>query len=204
MPTTKVDYKRELRELYSAKAVPKLVEVPELSFLMIDGHGDPNTSRDYEEAIGALYSIAYAAKFAVKNSGGGDVTVMPLEGLWWADDFASFTQGDRDAWSWRMMIMQPEQVTDEVFAAARERAGQKDPHLPLDRLRLERRTEGAAAQILHVGPWAEEGPTIERLHAFITERGYALRGEHHEIYLSDPRRTTPDRLKTILRQPVAT
>lgn len=201
--TTKIDYKRELRELYAPGRAPVIVEVPELAYLMIDGHGDPNTAPEFSEAIEALYTIAYAAKFAVKRSPDGvDYGVMPLEGLFWAPDMTAFTSGDKSAWEWTLMIMQPDCVTDEVFGEARAAAAEKKPLEAIARVRFERFTEGPAAQIMHVGPYSAEGPTIERLHAFILEQGYQRAGKHHEIYLSDPRRSAPERMKTVVRQAV--
>jgi hypothetical protein len=195
------DVEQELKRLYRARQKPELVEVPELGFLMLDGHGDPNVSERYREAIQALYAVAYTLKFALERGGGPDFRVSPLEGLWWAEDMTRFAE-DRSAWEWTMMIRQPAAVTPELVAAhAPEVAGKKE--LPAARdIRLERFAEGLAAQVLHVGPYADEGPTIGRLHAFIEEQGYVRRGRHHEIYLGDPRRAAPERLRTIVRQPV--
>jgi hypothetical protein len=204
MPTTKVDLKRQLHELYAPAREPAIVDVPELAFIMIDGHGDPNTSPGYGRAIEALYTIAYSAKFALKRSPDGvDYSVMPLEGLWWAADMAAFANAEKSEWDWTVMIMQPEQVTPEVFEGARAQAAEKKQIEEIGRVRLERFAEGRAAQILHVGPYAAEGPTIERLHAYIAEQGYARAGKHHEIYLGDPRRSAPEKLRTVVRQPIA-
>ena len=201
MTAAKVDFKRELRELYAPTRTASLVQVPELSFLMVDGHGDPNTSAEYREAVSALFSVSYAARFALKRSGLIDYGVMPLEGLWWVPDISEFSIEDKTAWDWTAMIMQPEEVTDAVLADAKQAAAQKG--LPaLERLRLERFAEGLSAQVLHVGPYSAEGPTIAGLHEFIAEQGYERAGKHHEIYLSDPGRAAPEKLKTIIRQPV--
>jgi hypothetical protein len=201
---TKIDYKRELGELYAPGKAPVVVDVPPLHFLMIDGHGDPNTSPIYSEAIEALYTLSYTAKFALKRSPAGiDFGVMPLEGLWWASDMASFKAAKKSDWDWTAMIMQPEPVTQAVFADALVSARSKKQLAAFDLLRLESFAEGLSAQMMYVGPYAEEGPTIERLHAFIAEQGYELAGKHHEIYLSDPRRCAPEKLKTIIRQPMA-
>lgn len=202
---TKVDYKRELSELYRAAREPAIVEVPELAFLMIDGHGDPNTAAEYREAVEALYTIAYTAKFAVKRGPQAiDFGVMPLEGLWWTDDMATFSTANKSDWDWTAMIMQPDPVDSEVFELARETAAEKKPELAaIGGVRFEHFTEGPSAQLMHVGPYSSEGPTIERLHAFIAEQGYERRGKHHEIYMSDPRRCAPEKLKTIVRQPIA-
>jgi hypothetical protein len=199
---TAIEIGQELNRLYRARQTPELVEVPELSFLMIDGQGDPNVSERYREAIQALYGVSYTLKFALKRAGGPEYRVAPLEGLWWVEDMTRFTIKDKSAWEWTAMIKQPPEVTQELVAEAAAEVAQKK-QLPAAReLRLERFAEGLAAQVLHVGPYPDEGPTIERLHAFIAEQGCATRGKHHEIYLSDPRRTAPERLKTIIRQAV--
>jgi hypothetical protein len=204
MSATKVDFKRQMRELYSPGREPALVDVPELAFIMLDGHGDPNTSPEYSRAIEALYTIAYTAKFALKRAPDGiDYGVMPLEGLWWAADMAAFTTAEKSAWDWTMMIMQPDELTEEAFESARAQAAEKKPLQEIGRVRLERFAEGRAAQVLHVGPYAAEGPTIERLHAYIAEQGCVRAGKHHEIYLGDPRRSAPEKLRTVVRQPVA-
>jgi len=200
----KADVKKEFKHLYrpSAKEV-SVVDVPEMSFLMIDGQGDPNTSREYQEAIETLYTVAYQLKFMVKKRDPElDYVVPPLEGLWWAEDTTVFATGDKEAWQWTAMIHQPDHVTRELFEeAVRQVREKKDPAaLPL--LRFEPYHEGLSVQILYTGPYADEGPTIEKLHAFAREKGYQLRGKHHEVYLSDPRRTAPEKLKTVIRQPV--
>ena len=199
---TKIDFKREFKELYGACREPELVEVPELTFLMIDGRGDPNTAVEYAQAIEALFTVAYAAKFGVKRRPGGiDYGVPPLEGLWWTPDM-SFTSDDKASWEWTMMIPQPDVVTVQVFDQARVVAGERKPLDAVGRVRLERFKEGLAAQVLHLGPYGAEAPTIQRLHGFIAGEGYERTGKHHEIYLGDPRRTAPKNLKTIIRQPV--
>lgn len=195
-----MDLKRELHALYSARRTPALVEVPDLSYLMVDGEGRPNTSPGWTAAIEALYATAYAAKYAVRRSGGLDFTVMPLEGLWWARDVEAFKSNDYDAWRWTLMIMQPPVVGPDIVEAAKSTAVTKAPCA--GDVRLEALAEGTAAQVLHVGPYSEERPTVELMHAFIADSGYLPRGAHHEIYLGDPRRAAPERLRTILRQPV--
>ena len=201
MPATKIDLTTDFK---AARRAPDLVDVPEFSFLMIDGHGDPNVSAQYVQAIEALYSVAYTLKFALKRGPLQlDYRVMPLEGLWWVPDMRQFSTERKSDWDWTMMIRQPDEVDEDLLEeAVRKASAKKDlPAVPL--LRLERFVEGVAAQVMHVGPYAAEGPTIQRLHAFIAERGYARAGKHHEIYLGDPRRSAPERLKTIIRQPVA-
>jgi hypothetical protein len=204
MTQSKVDFKRELREFYAPGVEPVMVDVPELAFLMIDGRGDPNTAPEFSHAIESLYTIAYAAKFALKRAAqGADYGVMPLEGLFWTADSEAFARESKSAWDWTLMIMQPDWVTSEVFREAQATALEKKPLEALRAVRLGRFAEGRAGQVLHIGPYAAEGPTIERLHAFIAEQGYALAGKHHEIYLGDPRRVAPEKLKTVIRRPIA-
>ena len=204
MPATKIDFKRELRELYAPGRRPVVVEVPEMAFVMIDGHGDPNTADSYRQAIEALYAVSYAVKFAVKRGPAEiDFGVMPLEGLWWSEDPTVFSTGDKSAWSWTAMIMQPEPVTAEIVEEGRHQAAAKKSLPALEKLRYERFAEGPAAQVMYVGPYKDEGPTIAALHAFIAEQGGTLSGKHHEIYLGDPRRAAPEKLKTVIRQPLA-
>jgi hypothetical protein len=201
----KVDLKKELKQLYqsSAKEVVQ-VEVPALRFLMIDGTGDPNTSREYSGAVEALFSVSYTAKFMVKKGAQGiDYAVMPLEGLWWSDDMSSFIDNDRSKWKWTMMILQPDFVQEELIRTAIAEVARKKSLPATNALRLETFKEGSCAQILHVGPFSEEGPTIQKVHAFIESRT-ALAGKHHEIYLSDIRRAAPTKWKTIIRQPMET
>jgi hypothetical protein len=200
----RIDLTRQSKELYTAAAEPGLVHVPEFRFLMVDGHGDPNTAAAYGQALEALYSVSYTLKFALKRAPApSDYRVMPLEGLWWVPDMRLFSIERKDDWDWTLMIRQPDEVDERLFEEAVQQAAAKKrlPAAPL--LRLESFTEGAAAQVMHVGPYAEEGPTIQRLHAFIAEQGLERAGKHHEIYLSDPRRSAPERLKTVIRQPVA-
>ena len=200
MTATKTDLKRELSDCYIATATPRIVDVPEMGFLMVDGTGAAGGPA-FQEAIGALYSVAYAAKFALKATG-WDHVVMPLEGLWvWPEGVPAESAKIEDA-TWTLQMAEPEEVTSEVFYEALAASWKKRPNPALDRLRLERFHEGEAAQILHTGPYDAEQPTIARLHAFLEEEGYDARGAHHEIYLSDPLRTSPERLKTIIRRPV--
>jgi hypothetical protein len=201
----KIDFKKEMKHLYRpSKAKFTIVDVPEMNFLMIDGHGDPNTASAYQEALEALYGVAYTIKFTLKEDPQtDDYVVPPLEGLWWVEDMTQFSMDDKDAWSWTMMIMQPEWVTPDLVEEARAETGRKKELPALSALRFAPYHEGLAVQILYIGPYDEEGPTIARMHAFAEEQGYALRGKHHEIYLSDPRRTAPERRKTVIRQPIA-
>lgn len=199
----KIDYKRELSALYRP-AAQKIVEVdvPEMSFLMVDGQGSPGASESFAEAIEALFSVAYTLKFMVKNETHGiDYVVMPLEGLWWANDMSAFVQGDRDNWKWTLLIMQPDIVSEGLVEKAISRVRKKKAPAGLARVRFERFKEGKAAQCLHVGSFADEGPAVEALHEFISASGRQLSGKHHEIYLSDFRRTSPEKLRTVIRQP---
>jgi hypothetical protein len=200
----KIDYKKELKHLYQPTAsTVEVVDVQQMNFLMIDGEGDPNTSQAFQNAVEALYSLAYTLKFMVKKGARGiDYGVMPLEGLWWVDDMAQFNIENKDDWKWTVMIMQPEQVTRQLFEGAVEEVRKKKNPVALSKIRFESFSEGKAAQIMHIGPFSEEGPTIEKVHTFIKENGYNLSGKHHEIYVSDMRKTAPEKLKTIIRQPM--
>jgi hypothetical protein len=200
----KVDLKKVFKNLYSPSArQSSLVAVPPFTYFMIDGAGDPNDCPRFEDAMQALYSLSYGLKFATKGQDPPtDYSVMPPEGLWWADDPADFAAPRKDKWRWTLMIMQPPAVTPEQFAALVEETSRKKDLPAVRDVRLETLEEGICVQILHIGPYSEEGPTLERLHRFAQEQGYELHGRHHEIYLSDVRRTAPDKLKTVLRHPV--
>ena len=175
---------------------------PGLQFLKVDGSGDPNVAPEYERAVQSLYSVAYAVKFASKAALRKDFVVAPLEGLWWSDDPSSFVERRKSEWRWTMMIMLPDFVGGDLLHPAIDKARKKLGDLP-STLRLESFEEGLSLQALHVGPYDEEGPLLARLHGeLMPARGYDFDGPHHEIYLSDPRRTPPAKLRTILRQPV--
>jgi hypothetical protein len=200
---SKIDLRKELKHLYNPSAREVLVvKVPPISFLLIDGAGDPNISPQYQQAVEALFSLSYALKFTIKKSNGLDYAVMPLEGLWWAQDPSQFSMSHKDIWEWTAMIRQPEQVTSELVAQARAEVAKKKGLPALERVRFETYDEGLSAQLMHLGPYAAEEPTIARLHNFIRENGYEPNGKHHEIYLNDLRKTAAERLKTVLRQPV--
>lgn len=199
----KIDLKKELHHLYqpSAKQVVE-VDVPSLQFLMIDGQGDPNTSRTYAEAVEALFSVSYTVKFMVKKGRQQiDYAVMPLEGLWWADNISDFIADNRAQWKWTMMIMQPSFVSEEIIKTAMAEVTKKKALPAVGKLRCEKFVEGLCAQVLHIGPFSAEGPTIEKVHQFIAARGTPT-GKHHEIYLSDIRKAAPAKWKTIIRQPM--
>ncbi|MEU7813036.1 GyrI-like domain-containing protein [Pseudonocardia sp. NPDC049154] len=201
---TKVDLKRELPCYRARRDSPEVLDVPDLRYLMIDGHGDPNTPV-YEAAVSALYPLAYALKFASRTELGRDYVVMPLEGLWWAEDMGAFTAArDKARWDWTLMIMVPDWTTEEMFDAAVEKIASKAPPTRLADVRMETLAEGRCVQALHVGPYDGEAELLRRMHhEFIPQHGLTMAGKHHEIYLSDPRRADPSRLRTILRQPVA-
>jgi hypothetical protein len=200
---TKIDLRKELRDLYTASTGTfEIVDVPTLRFLAIDGEGDPNVASSYAQAVEALYAASYAVKFASKRQG-RDFVVAPLEGLWTADDPAAFTRGRKADWRWTMMLMQPDWVTPETIVQTIDELAAKKKLPALELVSQRELTEGLSVQILHVGSYDDEAPTLERLHReFLPAHGFAFNGPHHEIYLSDPRRTAPAKLKTILRQPV--
>jgi hypothetical protein len=201
---TKVDFKRTL-DSYKAKAGEfRLVELPTLQYLMVDGQGDPNTSPAYQQALQTLYPVAYKLKFASKRELGRDYVVPPLEGLWWADDMAAFTsRRNKHEWRWTMMLLVPEWLGADMVEAAREQAGAKNPPARLDDVRLQELTESLCVQTLHVGSFDDEGPVLERMHSeFLPVNGLQLTGKHHEVYLSDFRKVVAQKLRTILRQPV--
>lgn len=201
----KTDPKKELDCYRARRGELRVLEVPPLRYLMVDGQGDPNTAPAYADALAALYPVAYKVKFASKKQLDHDYVVPPLEALWWADDMAVFTSArDKSRWSWTVMLMVPDHVPQELYDAALVEVGRKDPPVALDRVRLELLEEGTCVQTLHVGSYDDEGPVLAHMHdEFIPGQGLRMTGRHHEVYLSDPRRVEPARLRTILRQPVA-
>ena len=199
---TKIDHARELSRLYRAHKEPELVDVPPMRFLMVDGHGDPNDSETFREAVRALYAVAYGLKFAVRRLDAIDYKVMPLEGLWWIPNARVWDFEDKSDWDWTLMVMQPASSPTASFARWSTRASRRRSRRWTGSA-SRRFEEGAGAQILHTGPFSEERPTLERLHGFIRGQGLIPVGKHHEIYLSDPGRTRPERLRAILRQPGA-
>jgi len=194
-----------MSELYGAKVgKPVTVKVPKMNYLVIDGHGDPNTSQEYVDAIQTLYPVAYTIKFMIKKELGRDFGVMPLEGLWWTEKMADFKVDDKSNWLWTAMIMQPDIVTKDIFERAVKQATEKKNPKLIDKIRFESYDEGRSAQVMYVGPYSGEGSTIMELHEYIKQQGGKLdesNKHHHEIYLGDPRRTDPSKLKTIIRQP---
>ncbi len=198
----KINLKKELKSLYNPPEEIVLVNVPGMNFLMIDGVGNPNTAQEYKDAIEALYAVSYALKFIVKKEKAIDYVVMPLEGLWWTDEMDKFSMENKDIWKWTAMIMQPEYVTEELFNKAVEQVQIKKSLPSLSKIKLKSFNEGLSAQLMYIGPYSAEGPAVRKLHNFIKENGFELRGKHHEIYLSDPRKSAPEKLKTVIRQPV--
>jgi hypothetical protein len=198
----KYDVRKQFKELYAPRARDfEVVTVPPMNYLMLDGEGNPGTAPAYAAALEALYSVSYAVKFASKHAG-RDYVVGPLEGLWTADNPDAFTRGEKDSWKWTMMISQPDWIGPAGIRDGIAKAAAKNAP-GLDRLRLETLEEGLAVQILHIGSYDDEGPTLHRLHhEFMPASGFGFAGPHHEIYLSDPRRVVPEKLRTILRQPV--
>ena len=194
----KLDLKTDLKYLYtpSVREVV-IVEVPAMHFLVLDGKGDPD-AREFKDAVEALYTVAYTTKFLLKKEAAIDYPVMPLEGLWWAD---GGREAPRESWQWTAMIMQPDCVTERWFAEACKQAQRKKSLHALEKIRLEQFCEGTSAQIMHVGPFADEGPTLEKLDRFLVEHGYTFRGKHHEIYLNDLRRIAPNKMRTVIRHP---
>jgi hypothetical protein len=200
----KIDYRKELKYLYlpSAKEIT-VVDVPTMNFLMVDGKGDPNTSRDFKEAIEVLYAFSYTLKFMFKKGKKQvDYSVPPPEGLWWVPDMKDFSLERKNDWLWTMMIMQPDIITKPDIDEVREIVRKKKNPPALNKICFNSYNEGKCAQILYIGAYKDEGPTITEIHTFIKKSGYRLEGKHHEIYLSDPRKTAPEKLRTVIRQPM--
>ena len=203
--TDTTDFKKSLDAYRAEKGRFRILEIPDLQYLMIDGHGDPNVSPAFAESIETLYPVAYTLKFASKQDLGRNYVVPPLEGLWWAQQMDAFTVArDLSQWDWTLMIMVPEWIDRERFTAAVERVEARKKPARLGDLRLEPLSEGRCVQTLHVGSFDDEAGVLERMHhEFIPDHGLSLVGKHHEIYLSDPRKAAPEKQRTILRQPVA-
>lgn len=204
----KIDLKKQQKKLYTAsKREPIIVEVPEMKFLMIDGEGDPNTSMEYQDAMEALFPVSFKVKFISKIEKSQDYVVMPLEGLWWANSMEDFTIEDKSSWKWTAMIRQPDFISQRMIKDAIREVEEKKEPAALSKIRFVKLEEGLSAQIMHIGPYLEEEPAVKKLHNFIQEQGYQFDGNqpgkrHHEIYLSDVRRSKPEKLKTIIRQPI--
>lgn len=200
----KIDLKKKYSDCYSIKKNKiEIVEVPSFNYLMINGSGNPNTAIEYKNAIEALFSLAYSIKFKIKK---GDMQidygVMPLEGLWWTDNMDQFSIDNKDIWKWTACIMQPDFVNLEIFEECKKDVQKKKDLPALSKISFGKMEDGLSVQILHIGPYADETSTIEKLHGFIEKNGYTFNGKHREIYLNDSRRTAPEKLKTIIRQPI--
>ena len=199
----KIDLKKKYKDLYSpSKKEFSLIQVPPLQYLMIDGKGNPNSSERYQMAIQTLYGFSFSMKFALKKNQGLDYTVMGLEGLWWTPNISSFSMEHKDQWEWTALMLQPEFITPELFEETRHQLLDKGKWPLANETRLELFDEGLSAQILYIGAYDDEPPTIARMHEYIHSQEYQLTGKHHEIYLSDARRVAPEKNRTILRQPV--
>lgn len=199
----KIDFKKTDPNYKARRNKFEVIHVPDTSYLMIDGHGDPNTSELFSQSIETLYPVAYTLKFMSKNDLGRDYVVPPLEGLWWADDMSVFTTArDKSAWDWTLMLMVPDWIDEAMVEVAIATAREKQPPR-IDDLRFETLSEGQCVQTLHVGTFDDEAAILDQLHnEFVPNNGLQLTGQHHEIYLSDFRKTAPEKLRTILRQPV--
>lgn len=208
----KLDYKKEYKYLYMPKTKPMIIEVPEMTFIMVDGKGNPNTCDDYKNALEVLYGLSYGIKMSKMNGtqpeGYFEYVMPPLEGLWWVDDcsFDGRNISDKNKFCWTSMIRQPEFVIPEVFERAKEVLLKKKPNLNLSAARLTKYTEGLCCQVMHIGSYDDEPAAIDKLEKYILESGYVnditrVR-RHHEIYLGDPRKTAPKRLRTVIRHPI--
>jgi len=200
---SKVDFKKTLKQFYIPPKEFVMVDVLEMQFVIVDGHGDPNTTQEYQDAVEALYAAAYKMKFISKKTLEKDYIVPPLEGLWWAEDMSTYLTREKSQWDWTMMIMTPEWISVEIFDEAIKQVRKAKDPASLNKVRLERYHEGLSVQIMHIGSYDDEGTVLAQMHSdFIPNNGFVENGKHHEIYLSDPRRVAPEKLKTVLRQPV--
>lgn len=201
---TTIDFKKTLDSYQAKHNQFRIVTVPRLQYLMVDGHGDPNVAKDFTDAIEALYPVAYKIKFASKIERGKDYVVPPLEGLWWAKDMETFTTArDKSHWDWTMMVLTPDWISQDMFLAAVEKVAEKNKPINLDKVRLETLEEGQCVQTLHIGSYDDEAAILEKMHyEFIPNSGLKMVKKHHEVYFSDFRKVAPDKLRTILRHPV--
>ena len=203
------DYKKEFKDLYTPKSKPMLIEVPSMNFIMVDGKGDPNNNEDFQQAVELLYGLSFTIKMSKMKGdqpdGYFEYTVPPLEGLWWIND-GCFSLDQRENWEWTLMIRQPDFVTKDVFVWAGNQLKKKKPGLPIEGAKFEAYVEGLSVQMMHIGPYATEPETVAQMENFIKAEGLRDRvgkgGKHHEIYLSDPRKCKPEKMKTVLRHPV--
>ncbi len=199
----KIDPKKLYKSAYNPKKQYEIIDIPTLQFLSIKGQGNPNNSNDYAECVGALFSLSYGLKFQSKKKYQKDYVVGPLEGLWWADDMNDFITRNKEKWKWEMLIWQPDWINKDDFNLILEQTKNKKPNPKLNEVELKTIDEGICVQILHIGSYDDEAPVLAKMHdEFIPQNGFKMRGLHHEIYISDPRKCAPEKLKTILRQPV--
>ena len=198
------DFKKIEKELYQPKTTPSIINVEEMTFLAVDGKGDPNTGMEYAAAIETLYGLSYAIKMG--NKAIMEYVIPPLEGLWWSPDYSTVNYTDKDSFCWTSMIRQPEFVTPKVLESAIKTFSKKKPRLDLSKVRLEKMTEGLCVQVMHIGSYDDEPVTIATMEKYAVEQGYEIditdTRVHHEIYLSDPRKVAPEKLKTVIRQPI--
>lgn len=198
----KLDYKKKYPEYYNPKRKIEFVNIPEMKFFMIDGQGDPN-NKEFKNAMEAIYALSYNLKMKIvkKEKLENDYVVPPLEGLWHKEDMSTWSIDDKDSWEWTIMIRIPDYVSENQIDRAFEIVKNYKNPTSLSKIRVDKYNEGNVAQIMYVGPYSEEGSTIQKLHQAIIDKGFQLFGKHHEIYISDPRRVDASRLKTIIRQP---
>lgn len=199
MRQVKLDLTKEYRSYYTAKAVPEIVELDEGKFLTIEGVGAPGCD-EFQAKVNAIYSLAYGIKMLMKREG-KDFIIAKLEGLWWVDSDRPYIEVPREEWRWKLLIRQPEFVTPEIVEKARQEVIKRKTKL-VNKVRLEEMREGRCVQILHIGPYSTEPESLEKMYGLMKEKGLTFNGPHHEIYLSDPRKVAPEKMKTILRQPV--
>lgn len=206
-----IDFMKQDKALYLPKTEPEIIHIPKMKFIMVDGKGQPEGgppehNTEFQNAFSALYGIAYSIKMSYKKgdepAGYQNFKVAPPEGLWWMEDGKAFDMKRPEEWRWTLMLRMPEFVTPEVVAGYAEQLNQKKKTSIYSNVRLEEYEEGDVVQLMHIGPYDQEGPNIEKMLDYAKEKGYQLRGKHHELYYGDPRRTAPERLKTVLRQPV--
>lgn len=199
----KLDFKKLYKTYYSPKSdKPEIISMPRMQFLMVDGRGDPNNSADFQAAFGLLYGTAYTMKFSRKKTGKTDFSIGALEGLWWNEKGEAFGMDRKDDWYWTLMLWVPDDITQDEFETARGALKARKPELTTERIRLGTYKEGVVVQIMHIGPYDTEQSDVEKMHSFASAEGYTQSGKHHEIYFGDPRRTVPEKLRTILRHPL--
>jgi hypothetical protein len=197
-----IDYKKEYKTFYNPPKQPTIIDMPSFNYLMIDGQGNPNNSDEFADKTQLLYALSYAIRFRVKKELSIAYTVMPLEGLWWAKDMSTFLNRDKASWKWTLMILQPELVTAQMVAEGKAEVIRKKKLPQVNDLRFESYAPGTVVTMLHIGAYDDEAPNIQWMHTYAQEQGYILHGLHQEIYLSDPRKVAPEKMKTILRQPI--